>query len=113
MAAALGLSWHQKLVPKGKGVREVADMNFAYLRDRTRYLSKAEIVEMVSPHFDNLTFAEKYMVKYSSAKLAIFILSSTCCLSARLYTARFIVERFSFKNISESLRRAKEIINGR
>ncbi len=72
---------------RGKGFREVADLNSAFLRDRTRYLSKAEIVETVSPYFDNLTFAEKYMVKYSYGKARyIYPLVKLLPFSASLYS---------------------------
>jgi SAM-dependent methyltransferase len=49
----------------GKGFREVVDLNFRYLRDRTNYLSKSEIIAAVSACFDNLTFAEKEMIKHT------------------------------------------------
>lgn len=49
----------------GKGFREVAKLNAEYLRNQTNYLSKSEIIEAVSTHFDKLMFAEKAMIKHS------------------------------------------------
>jgi SAM-dependent methyltransferase len=49
----------------GKGFREVVDLNFNYLRDRTNYLSKSEIIAAACASFDNLTFAEKEMIKHT------------------------------------------------
>lgn len=50
---------------RGKAFREVVDLNFKYLRERTNYLSKPEIIAAVSASFDNLTFAEKEMIKHT------------------------------------------------
>lgn len=50
---------------RDKSFREVAELNFKYLRDRTNYLSKSEIIATVSAYFDNLTFAERHMIKHS------------------------------------------------
>jgi len=52
----------------GKGFREVVDLNDNYLKDRTNYLSKAEISKAVSAYFPNPTFAEEYMIKHSYGK---------------------------------------------
>lgn len=69
---------------KARGFREVVDLNFKYLRERTNYLSKSEIIAAVSAYFDNLTFAEKHIIKhtygrahriYPLVKLAPFIAS--------------------------------------
>jgi SAM-dependent methyltransferase len=49
----------------GKSYREVADFNYAYLRDKTRYLTKAEITEAVSSCFGEPSFVEKYLIKHS------------------------------------------------
>lgn len=48
--------------------KEVADKNFAYLRTKTRYLSKAEIIKAVSFSFDNIVFAEQYLIKHGYGK---------------------------------------------
>jgi ubiquinone/menaquinone biosynthesis C-methylase UbiE len=50
---------------KGRSYREVADRNFDYLRNNTSYMSKDEIRAGVLAHFDNVTFAEKYLIKHS------------------------------------------------
>jgi SAM-dependent methyltransferase len=54
----------------GKSFREVAALNLAYLKNKTRYLSKQEIVNAVCACFDKLKFAEKEMLKhnYGSAR---------------------------------------------
>ena len=49
----------------GKGFREVVDLNFKYLHDRTNYLSKSEIIAAVSACFDRLRFAEREMIKHT------------------------------------------------
>jgi SAM-dependent methyltransferase len=49
----------------GKGFREVVELNSRFLRNETHYLSKAELLDALSLSFDNLIFAEKYMIKHS------------------------------------------------
>ena len=53
---------------RGKGFREVADENYAYLKNRTRYLSKSEIIKAASPYFDEISFVERHMIKHSYGK---------------------------------------------
>jgi SAM-dependent methyltransferase len=45
--------------------REVADSNYTYLKNQTRYLSKRKIRSHVFKHFHNLIFAERYLIKHS------------------------------------------------
>ena len=63
--AALGIREQSQ---RGKGFKEVARENFAYLRDHTKYLSGREIVTAASAHFDQVTFVEGYMIKHSYGK---------------------------------------------
>lgn len=50
---------------KGKSAREVVALNSEYLRQRTNYLTRTQIVKAASAHFETLVFAEKYMIKHS------------------------------------------------
>lgn len=48
-----------------KGFREVADLNHRFLKNKTNYLWKSEIVATVSAYFESFLFAENYMIKNS------------------------------------------------
>ena len=60
--AALGI---RNSFQKGKSSRDVVQLNIEYLRNRTNYLSRREIIETLSPHFDHPVFAEQHMIKHS------------------------------------------------
>ena len=82
-------AWLQLREPsqKGKGFREVADENYVYLKNRTRYLSKSEIVEAASPHFDEIRFVERYMIKHSYGKARyIYPIVKALPFTASLYS---------------------------
>jgi SAM-dependent methyltransferase len=51
-----------------KGFREVAAENLTYLKNHTRYLTRAQITRVASLFFDDITFAERYMIKHSYGK---------------------------------------------
>ena len=61
--ATLGVrNWNQN----GLAVREIAQRNYEFLRDRTNYLSKRQIRRHFSEHFERVIFAEKYFLEQSS-----------------------------------------------
>lgn len=45
--------------------KEVADSNYSYLKNRTHFLSKRRVRNYVLAHFQNINFAEKYLIKHS------------------------------------------------
>ena len=72
----------------GKGFREVVDLNHKYLKNRTNYLSKAEISEAVCAHFPHITFAEEYMIKHTYGKARhIYPLVKWAPIIASLYSS--------------------------
>jgi ubiquinone/menaquinone biosynthesis C-methylase UbiE len=50
---------------KGKNLQEVVQLNSEFLKQQTRYLSKAEIIDLVTGSFGNIKFAERFMIKHS------------------------------------------------
>ena len=50
---------------RGKGFREVVELNTRFLKHQTNYLSKSELIRAVATAFDNLVFAEEFMIKHS------------------------------------------------
>lgn len=73
---------------KGKGVREVVELNSDYLRTRTNYLSRSQIKEAVSTSFDNLEFAERQMIKHTYGKARhIYSLVRVFPVIASLYSS--------------------------
>jgi SAM-dependent methyltransferase len=73
---------------QGKSAREVVELNSEYLTKRTNYLSRAEILKVISPHFGAPVFAEKYMLKhsYGSAR-RIYPLARALPFIAKLYSS--------------------------
>jgi SAM-dependent methyltransferase len=72
---------------RGKSVREVVALNSDYLRNRTNYLSRSEIITAASAHFDNLVFAEEHMIKHSYGNARrIYPLVKLFPFVARLYS---------------------------
>lgn len=60
--AALGI---RNSFQRGKSVRDVVALNSEYLRRRTNYLTRAQLVKAVAAHFETLEFAEEHMIKHS------------------------------------------------
>ncbi len=50
---------------QGKSVREVVALNSQYLRQRTNYLTRPQIISAAAAHFDSLAFVEEHMIKHS------------------------------------------------
>ncbi len=48
----------------GKGFREVAKLNYEYLKDHTCYLHECKIKKLFSEHFEELQFVETSFIKY-------------------------------------------------
>jgi SAM-dependent methyltransferase len=73
---------------QGKSAREVVELNSEYLTKRTNYLSRAEILKALAPHFGAPVFAEKYMLKhsYGSAR-RIYPLAKALPFVAKLYSS--------------------------
>lgn len=72
---------------QGKTASEVVELNSEYLRQRTNYLSRAEIVQSVSPYFGAPLFAERHMLKHSYGKARqIYPLVKTLPFIAKLYS---------------------------
>jgi len=87
---------------KGKGAREVVQLNADYLRHRTNYLSRAEIIKAVAAHFDNPVFAEEHMVKHSYGNARrIYPLVKLFPFVARLYSTFYSRVIFLQKAISD------------
>jgi SAM-dependent methyltransferase len=60
--AALGI---RNEYQSDKTAAEVTRINHAYLHDHTKYLSKRELVDVLSRRFSDITFAERAMIEYS------------------------------------------------
>ena len=60
--AALGI---RNSFQQGKSVREVVALNYEYLRRRTNYLTRAQLVKAGASHFETLVFAEEQMIRHS------------------------------------------------
>lgn len=82
--AALGI---RNSFQKGKSVREVVALNFEYLRHKTNYLTRAQIVHAASAHFETLVFAEQHMIKHSYGNARrVYPLVKLFPFVARLYS---------------------------
>lgn len=72
---------------KGKSAREVAALNLDYLRHRTNYLTRTEIIKAASARFDGVVFAEQHMIKHSYGHARrIYALVKLFPFVARLYS---------------------------
>jgi len=73
---------------KEKSAAEVAQLNSEYLSKRTNYLSRSEILKLVSPYFGAPVFAEKHMLKHSyGGARRIYPLARALPFVARLYSS--------------------------
>lgn len=72
---------------QGKSPHDVVELNSEYLTKRTNYLSRAEILNSVSPHFGAPVFAERHMLKhtYGGAR-RIYPVVKALPFIARLYS---------------------------
>ena len=53
---------------QGKGFREVVELNSRFLKNQTNYLWKSQLIEAAAASFENITFAERHMIKHSYGK---------------------------------------------
>ena len=97
--AVLGL---RNSFQKGKGAREVVELNSEYLRNHTNYLSRSEIIKAASAHFAGPVFAEQHMIKHSYGNARrIYPLMKLFPLVARLYSTFYCRVIFLRKAISD------------
>ena len=82
--AALGI---RNSFQRGKSVREAVALNSEYLRRRTNYLTRTQLVKAGSAHFETLAFVEEHMIKHSYGNARrIYPLVKLFPFVARLYS---------------------------
>jgi ubiquinone/menaquinone biosynthesis C-methylase UbiE len=83
--ASLGVRHPSK---KGLESREEANRNYDYLKNKTHYLSKKLICKYVTRHFQDVIFAERYLIKHSYGRArCIYPLVKTFPFISSLYSS--------------------------
>ena len=60
---------------KNKSPKEIAKLNYYYLKNHTNYLKKAEIIKYISTYFDNLIFCGNLFLRHTRKSRFIYYLS--------------------------------------
>ncbi|MCU1266148.1 MAG: hypothetical protein JWM21_2466 [Acidobacteria bacterium] len=89
---------------QGKSARAVVALNDEYLRQRTNYLTRSQIINAAAGYFETLLFVEQHMIKHSYGNARrIYPLVKLFPFVARLYSnfyARVIFLQKAQRNLS-------------
>jgi SAM-dependent methyltransferase len=74
----------------GKSAGEVVELNSKYLKERTNYLSRVELVQAISANFQHMVWAESHMIKHSYGNARrLYPLLRLFPPAAKLYSALY------------------------